>query len=289
MKLQLKYPLYPFSINQEFGDSKACTEDNNLPVTKRKVVGMQAPIGTNKYTCPAGYIELYPLLGMKGHTGMDLRATHGQALYHCGPESTVEEVQTEPERGLGLGLITKDKFDFEGGVYNAKIRYWHLQGFNVKLGDTVKQGDLIGWCDNTGLSAGDHLHMELKQVAKNSVGIWYNVKQENGYFGSCNPKPYFIGEYAFIMPPEAPIMSFNMNLRWGMTNDDVTKLQTVLKKLGYFPQNQDITGFYGNKTQKAVLAFQYETGVVKFGIESAFGVFFGAKSRQALNLLINRK
>lgn len=284
-KLELWYPLNPFKINQEFGDSLACTEDNNLPITKRKVVGMIAPIGTNNYVCPVGYVELYPLLGMKGHTGMDLRAYHGQELYHCGPEGIVEEVATEIERGLGLGIITNDKFDFEGGTYNAKIRYWHLKGFSVNKGDIVKRGDLIGYCDNTGLSAGDHLHMELKPVLKNSKGVWYNVFQNNGYFGSVDQKPYFNGKFAKDI--DTGRIEFKTSLKFGSRGDEVVKLQEALRKLGYFTHPTNTGNYYG-KTQEAVLAFQLEMGVVKFGIESLFGFYFGEKSRKALTELINK-
>lgn len=276
MKLELKYPVFPFFINQEFGDSQACTEDNNLPLIKRKVVGMQW--GTK--TCPVGYVELYPLLGMKGHTGMDIHATHGQELYHCGPDGVVEEIQTETERGLGIGIVTNDKFEMEGEEYQAKLRYWHLKGFNVKLGDSVKTGDLIGWCDNTGLSAGDHLHFECKPVIKNRSGLYYNVFQDNGYYGSIDPKPYFIGVYA-----SQKNYIVNSNLQFGSKGTEVIKLQDALRLIGYF--KHESTGYYGKITQNAVLDFQYENGIVKFGIESLYGFYFGKKSRKCLESLLS--
>lgn len=274
MKLELKYPLFPFFINQEFGESIACTEDNNLHITKRKVV---TKIGD---TCPVGYVELYPLLGMKGHTGLDIYATHGHELYHCGADGIVEEIQAEPERGLGIGIITNEKFEMEGGEYQAKLRYWHLKGFNVKLGDSVKSGDLIGWCDNTGLSSGDHLHFELKPVAQNIKGEYYNVFQNNGYYGSINPKPYFTGNYA---KQESYVVS--TNLQFGSRGNEVIKLQSALKSFGYF--KHEVTGYYGKITQKAVLDFQLEMGIVKFGIESLFGFYFGKKSRKCLKNLLS--
>lgn len=176
-KLTLKYPVKPYIKNQNFGDSMACCEDNGLPVTQRKIV---TKIGA---TCPPGYTELYPVLMMKGHTGMDMHAPDGIPCYYTAPDGIVEEIQTEPERGLGLGIITLERFlfipcvvsGFSGGEYHAKTRYWHLKGFSVKKGDIVKTGQLIGWCDNTGLSSGSHLHFELKPVDKNSRGKWYNV------------------------------------------------------------------------------------------------------------------
>ncbi len=191
-KLELFYPTQKFAINQHFGDSLSCTENTpEVPITKRKVV---EALGFN--LCPIGYIPLYPLLGMKGHTGMDLFAPDSSPVYYAGPDGFVEEVQTEPERGLGLGIITNEMFDFDGGTYYAKTRYWHLKSYLVNKGQQIKTGQLIGYADSTGLSSGSHLHFELKAVQKALNGSYTNVKQDNGYFGAIDPESYFNGYYA---------------------------------------------------------------------------------------------
>lgn len=190
MKFSLKSPVKPFILNQKFGDNQACVQDGQGKVTLRKIIGKV------NNSCPVGFKELYPQLGMKGHTGIDLRAYHGQTLCHGASRGIIEEISTEEERGLGIGVVTLDKFTFPDGEFNVKVRYWHLKSINVKKGEIVNCGDVIGTCDNTGVSAGDHLHFEVKRVAKNSKGAWYNVDQDNGYFGSINPLPYFDGTYA---------------------------------------------------------------------------------------------
>jgi murein DD-endopeptidase MepM/ murein hydrolase activator NlpD len=42
-----------------------------------------------------------------------------------------------------------------------QTHYAHLRAFNVKPGDFVQQGQLIGWEGSTGNSTGPHLHFEL--------------------------------------------------------------------------------------------------------------------------------
>lgn len=191
-KLELFYPVKPFWINQKFGDSKSCTEDTpNIPVTQRKVV-TALPSGI----CPAGYVPLYPLLNMKGHTGEDLMAKRGQILRSM-TDGVVKEIQLEAARGLGVGIITEDRRDMgQYGVHYTKTRQWHLLKIFVTLGQKVKCGDPIGLADSTGLSSGDHDHVECKPVEYYDSGDHFNVFQDNGYFGAIDPGLFWNGIYA---------------------------------------------------------------------------------------------
>jgi hypothetical protein len=274
MKFELYYPTRPNIVYQKFGESLACVEDNQLPIAKRRVISKQ------NNTCPVGYVDLYHLLGMKGHTGEDMYGPDGLPVFNAGPRGIVKEVQTEVERGLGVGVVSVDKFDFEGGSYHAKTRYWHLKGINVKLGQVIETGDLIGWADNTGISSGNHLHFELKPVLYTD-DYYYNVFQTNGYFGSVDPAPYYNKRYAEDGVP-VPFLPVSKNLKWSDSGDEVKRLQTLLKKLGFFTY-PDITGYYGSITRQAVLDFQIETGVIRWPIESLWGFYCGPKTRTMIN------
>ncbi len=187
MKLELYYPFRPFFVGQGFGENRACSNPDKTGVVS------QLPDGT----CPVGKVKLYPLLGMaKGHTGLDLHAPHGSVL-RAPHDGIVREVQLEPERGIGIGIITLEQVDMDDhGIHYAKTRQWHGERLLVQIGQTVKTGDPVMIADNTGLSAGSHNHFELKPVEYDKNGKHYNVFQDNGWFGCIDPMPYFTKFYA---------------------------------------------------------------------------------------------
>lgn len=185
-RLEIYRPISPWYVSQYFGEAKACIDANN------KVVGKIGGI------CPQGYEDLYQKWGLAGHTGLDIPAQRWQPIYSA-TDGIVEELETEPERGLGIGIISDEKFAFHNGEYFAKVRYWHLAAMNVVRGQKVGVGQLIGWIDNTGYSGGDHLHFELKPVLQDTSGRWYNIEQDNGFYGAIDPNPYVMIQSAYSL------------------------------------------------------------------------------------------
>lgn len=244
MKLSLYYPCKPYQVFQGFGDNDACYN----PTTGTTITRMAE-------TCPTGFIGLYEYSGMKGHNGLDLYAPTEWKIHYAGPDGKVDEVVDEPARGLGLGITTDEGYELEGGVSKVKTRYWHMKSFVVKKGDAVKTGDLIGYADTTGYASGSHLHFELKPVRIGAGGIYANIFQDNGFYGAVDPAPYFTGKYAEDIH-SAFRYTFNYDLEYGQISPEVAKLQKALQLVGYFPESQMVTNFYGPITRNAVFAFQ---------------------------------
>ncbi len=84
-----------------------------------------------------------------------------------------------------------------------------------------------------------------------------------------------------------PDFIFPEGMKIGQTNDGVKRLQNILQDFGYL--EVDPTGYFGNKTQKALVAFQKEHGVITSEKEKEAG-YFGYKTKIKLEtVLANRR
>jgi murein DD-endopeptidase MepM/ murein hydrolase activator NlpD len=89
--------------------------------------------------------------GADYHPGLDIAGDKGQAVY-----ATADGVITHAGRQGAYGnLITIDH------GFGLETRYGHLSGFQVRQGDRVQRGDLIGRLGATGRATGTHLHYEV--------------------------------------------------------------------------------------------------------------------------------
>ncbi len=144
----LSWPVTPRIVNQYFGENKSCVD----LATNSRVITCD---GLNP---PAGYKSLY---GPLGHLGLDLRALHSQPVY-CAADGVVDFIDTNPRSGLDVRVVTE-----RNGIKYQHI-YEHLLGYQPRVGDSIKKGDLTGWADSTGYSSADHLHFELQQWIDNA-------------------------------------------------------------------------------------------------------------------------
>ncbi len=79
-------------------------------------------------------------------------------------------------RELGNHIIIDHGFGYE-------TVYGHLDGFNVREGQKVKRGDVIGFVGSTGLSTAPHLHYEVLVNGRQVDPALY-------YFNDLTPEEY---------------------------------------------------------------------------------------------------
>lgn len=114
-----------------------------------------------------GY-RIHPIYKIrKFHYGIDFTAPTGTEVYSTG--NGVIEIIDSSKRGYGNKIVLNHGFGY-------KTLYAHLNGFNVKQGQKVKRGDVIGFVGNTGMSTAPHLHYEVSINGKkvNPINYFFN-------------------------------------------------------------------------------------------------------------------
>jgi murein DD-endopeptidase MepM/ murein hydrolase activator NlpD len=106
--------------------------------------------------------RLDPFTGQRDfHAGLDISAPVGTRVQS--PADGV--IVSAGQKGAYGNSIIIDH------GYGVVTRYGHLSGFNVKPGQRVKRGDVIGFVGDTGRSTAPHLHYEVwvRNQAQNPI------------------------------------------------------------------------------------------------------------------------
>ncbi|PWD99914.1 M23 family metallopeptidase [Marinilabilia rubra] len=108
------------------------------------------------------------------HEGMDFSAPTGTEIYSTG-DGVVKRV-IRSQGGYGYHLEIDHGFGYS-------TVYAHMDSFNVKRGQKVKRGDVIGEVGNTGKSTAPHLHYEVRVKGR-------PVNPAHYYFQDLTPDQY---------------------------------------------------------------------------------------------------
>jgi murein DD-endopeptidase MepM/ murein hydrolase activator NlpD len=114
----------------------------------------------------SGYgMRIDPVYGTpKMHKGLDFTAPQGTPIYATG--DGVVGVAEHADGGYG------NHVDINHG-YGYMTRYGHMVRINVRPGQRVKRGEVIGWVGSTGKSTGPHCHYEVMINGANVNPVYF--------------------------------------------------------------------------------------------------------------------
>jgi len=119
-----------------------------------QTIPSECPLPTCKITSKFGW-RTHPLTkNKKFHNGLDLRAARRTEVRSTA-DGVVRYIQDKNEGGFGRVIIIAHNYGFE-------TLYGHLRFVDVKLGDVISKGQVIGKSGNSGKSDGPHLHYEVR-------------------------------------------------------------------------------------------------------------------------------
>jgi len=110
----------------------------------------------------------------KMHWGMDFTAHTGTEIYATAKGKVIKANWSRG--GYGNNIV------IDHG-YGYKTLYAHLSSENVKVGQKVRRGDVIGYVGNTGKSTAPHLHYEV--ILNNK-----RIDPVNFFFNDLTPAEY---------------------------------------------------------------------------------------------------
>ena len=116
---------------------------------------LSAPLDYLKISSGFSTHRKHPILNrIRAHKGVDYAARTGTPVKSAGDG---EVIFAGNKGGYGEMLIVKH------GEHDETV-YAHLSDFKdgLEIGDTVKQGEVIGYVGQTGLATGPHLHYEFR-------------------------------------------------------------------------------------------------------------------------------
>lgn len=125
-------------------------------------VYMTQAFGVNKET----YKQFGGYWATIGHQGEDYRAKIGTQVFAC-HNGVIKKAKYNKYSGNTIEL--------SGDGYTTV--YGHLSQMNFKVGESIKQGNIIGLSGNTGdFTTAPHLHVELWMDSK-PISLSYKIKQ----------------------------------------------------------------------------------------------------------------
>ena len=140
------------------------TEVIKEPVNKKVVQGTKKVTSSTKFITGSGQF-IWPVPNYRycsrwyggRHKGVDICAPAGTPIYASAGGTVTKAGYNKAGAGTGYGYSVIIN---HGGGYSSV--YAHCLSLTVSAGQTVRQGQLIGYLGSTGRSTGNHCHFEIR-------------------------------------------------------------------------------------------------------------------------------
>ena len=186
------------------------TEVVQEPVTEKIVKGTKKVTSSTSYITGSGQF-IWPVPGYRNcsrwyggsHKGVDICAAAGTPIYASAGGTVTKAGYNKAGAGTGYGYSI---IISHGSGYTTV--YAHCLSLAVHSGQTVKQGQLIGYVGSTGRSSGNHCHFEIRRngsyIAPQNVFNRRSIgKFAEGFFSGEGPSAVLCnrkGEMILCLP-----------------------------------------------------------------------------------------
>ena len=169
----LEYRVYRF---RDLNDDETRLYDDRGRSASRRL--LRKPVSRSEFRSGFG-MRNHPILKRRRmHTGVDWAAPRGTPIYAAG-NATVISAGWQSGYGRAVRLNIGNRF---------QSFYAHMSKIapGLKRGDTVRQGDIIGYVGTSGLSTGNHLHYELSINGRRVDPLRVRIPHQRELTGSAS-------------------------------------------------------------------------------------------------------
>jgi murein DD-endopeptidase MepM/ murein hydrolase activator NlpD len=232
------------------------------------------PVGGNDYAYRNDFLEPRGG-GTRQHQGNDIiaakmtplvAAVDGYVNFVANPQASWGyEVELQDDEGytydyLHVNNDTPGTDDGMGGIANAYAN-------GIVRGVRVTRGQLLGWVGDSGNAEEtvSHLHFEMHDPEHKVINPFFSLSVASGGKGVSSSVPSTgTVEPTFEERKASLRYIFSKTLRSGDESAEVRQLQLTLKAMKYFSYPV-ATGYFGEVTRSAVIAFQKQKGLSQTG------------------------
>ena len=117
---------------------------------------LRSPVTYTRISSGFSYRRLHPVLNVvRAHRGVDYVAPAGTPV-HATATGTVSYVGRNAQAGNHVKIR-------HGGSYTSWYLHLSRAADGLTVGDTIEQGEILGYVGRTGLATSNHLHYQLEQ------------------------------------------------------------------------------------------------------------------------------
>lgn len=142
----------PEPVKQPVKVTAKTSPTNTVKPAASTQTGGSAPSGFYTHPVPRGAVKSQGFHGP--YQAQDLAAREGTPIVASSAGRVINVRDVGYNGGYGLMVIIDDG--------RANVLYAHMSKIDVKQGQVVTQGEVIGYVGNTGRSTGPHLHIEYR-------------------------------------------------------------------------------------------------------------------------------
>lgn len=180
-------------LNSELPEFKTVAEASTKSIEEIMNIPLESPIAKKEFSSNFGMrtMKSNGYVVHRMHEGVDIATKRGTDLYAVsdGKIRSVNKACSQEGfyNGQGGGCLVNGKqmgwgnyvqIEFPNGYY---VVYAHMSTIpeHIKVGATVKKGEVIGQSGNTGNTTGPHLHFELRTPEGKAIDPQFILKKEN--------------------------------------------------------------------------------------------------------------